>query len=354
MGGDCVNVYILLSFKSSNKIERFIKGYLHHLTWEFQMKYELRLLQTQRQELNLQQIIEFNNLLAVPDEVLNAVARALEYTPDSIEEVLQSRKRDASSCPIETADKIQTIYSSLIQSKGGDSNRSKGGLIISPDLRVLEDRLALHPTSITSDVTYIGRRDEKPEIVFSDHLKGAMSLRMLQVDPSSYPETSKLLAKLKYLDEWKRRILRDAYTILGGFQREFLEEFDRTRYNLFRQEDLADRLNISPSTVSRILSNRWVEARNVAGDQKFMYAKDFCVTQDEIRRYEILPPLNNILREEFERKKAYSDREISEKTGGKIGRRTITKYRTISCIPNNLERTAVYKSGEKAEPYRFL
>ena len=313
------------------------------------MKMNLMLLSELKQELKLSQVIEFVNLMNVPDEILNVVTGAVLYNPESIEIALQNRKKKENY--MGGADKVQTIYSSLTPSKG-DLNIEKGGLIGFPDLRTLEGLIGNYQTNVTPDVTYIGRENKKPEIVFSDHLKGLMALRLIPIDSSKYPETSKLISQIKRFDEWKREKLINVYVIFGEKQRDFLENFDKTKFQVFKPENLGNQLNIHSSTIYRLLSNRWVEARNIAGNQKFIYAKDLLVTENDLKKYHVLPKLNKILSEEFENKKAYSDSEISNKVGG-LARRTFTKYRKSSNIPLAGERERIYFEESKKEPYRI-
>lgn len=316
---------------------------------------QLSLTQELRQEMRLAQIIEFSNLMAVPDEVLNTLVGAVCFNPGSIEKTLQERKRGNFS-PEDSSKKVQSLYASLIPSKGDTGEERRRGLVISPDLRILENCLGQYSATITPDVTYIGRKSEKPELVFSDHLKGSVSLMMLQLDASIYPETARLIAQLKRFDEWKRKTLRDAYVVIGGTQREFFEDFDKTRLHVFKTGDLADKLGFNESTIYRVLSNRWVEARNTEGNQKFLYARDLLITPDELKRYLALPKLNEALTEEFQRGRSYSDREIAEKIQSiatSIATRTVAKYRLNAGIPDTTERNRIYKSGERAEAYQI-
>ena len=303
------------------------------------------------QQMQLTQVVEFANLLAVPDEVLSAVAGAVSYNPGSIESILRERKLQP-GFPNDNVSKVQNIYASLVPSKGdAEPLRAVGGKIIAPDIRALGEVFGTSTVSITPDVTYIGRREQKPELVLSDHLRGSMSVLLLQLDESQYPETSRLVSRLRRFDDWKRGTLRNAYIVIGEKQREFMEELDNTKLNIFKQEDLAEKLNLSSSTISRIFSNRWVEARGVVGEPKFMYAKDLLVTSDDLQKYLALPQLEEVLREEFERKEAYSDSVITCRVKG-VARRTLSKYRSGSGIPNALERSKAYQSGSMTEPYK--
>ena len=305
-----------------------------------------------KQEIRLAQAVDFANTLTIPDEVLSGVITAMTYNPDLVEKVLQENKKKNGKSG-QNAGKIGVIYGSLVSpSKEISHNLTRGGIIISPDISVLEKCLEGNRTNVTPDVTYIGRKNDRPEIVFSDHLKGSMALRMLQIDPIVHSETSKLVAQLQRFDVWKREKLRESYGVIGSEQRTFLESLDSSMYCKFDQNDLSKRLDLHSGTVSRLLSNRWVEARNVKGEQKFLNAKDLLITKAEFKKYLVLPDLNKVLKEEFEKKKAYSDPEITEKVG-KYGRRCITNYRKESNIPSALEREKQYKTGTRAEPYVF-
>lgn len=318
------------------------------------MENRLRLSPSLRPKLRLSQVIELSNLMVVPDEVISVVAGAISYNPDSIEERLQKIKKENPSMYSTTGKKTQTIYSSLIPSKG-NSEGKKGieGIVGQPDLRYLEDNFRKYSTNLTPDVTFIGRKNEKPELVLSDHLKGSINLMMLTVDPSEYPETAKLLSNLRKFDGWKRETLSEAYTMIGGAQREYFEDFDSGKFNIFSQDNLANKLNLTTSTISRILGNRWVEARNIEGEQKYIYSKNLLKTSDEIKKYKAIPLINRLLSEEFRMKEAYSDKEIVERLNGVLARRTISKYRANSGIPGINERNKEYRNFNLDEPYQI-
>lgn len=316
------------------------------------MEMHLSLEQNLAQQMRLQQVrmIDFSHLMAVPDEVLNVVTGSILHNPEAIEAVLQNKKEEFTAGS-DRAKKVQTIYSSLTPSKG-DVNKKGGGLIISPDLRTLEGHVRSYTVGITPDVTYMGRKNEKPEVVLSDHLRGTPVLSLLEIDSSMYPETSRLVSQLRNFDGWKRRTLIRAYVILGGVQGEYFEDFNSTKLNVFIQQDLANGLNMNVGTVNRILANRWVEARNISGEQRFFYAKDLFVTKDRLNKLLVLPLLNKIMTEEFERRKAYHDSEISERVHS-LARRTIAKYREESNIPNIGDRNNIYRFGDLTQPFEF-
>ncbi len=311
----------------------------------------MRQTQSLRQEMQLSQVIDFANLLSVPDEVLHVVAGVVSYNPDTVEKTL--KKAAEETYHQDSATSVQSVFASSLPPSKGDATKRHGGIIVSPNVQSLENMLSSYKTMVTPDVTYIGRMNTEPEIVFSDHLKGTLALLMVQLDVSQYPETTKLLYKLRRFDEWKRKTLRDSYVYLGGAQREYFEDFEITRFNLYDQTKLANDLDISISTASRILSNRWVEARNIAGKQKFIYTKDLCVTADDLKRFHTIPMVNEILKKEYKLGKAHSDQDISNKIPN-VARRTIAKYRKIYNIPATPERNEAYRFGKLQEPYRIV
>lgn len=315
-----------------------------------ELKLGLNARQELKTELRLACTIAWVNLMAVPDEMLTTVLGAISFNPDSVESELQDCK--ANRRQPDTSERVKSLYSSLVPSKENVDGAKKSGLLIAPDISVLEHRLGEFQITITPDVTYIGRKGEKPELVFSDHLKGSISLTLKEIDSSKYPQASKLFAQLKMFDDWKRATLRNIYELLGETQREFLEDLDKARLNLFTLDDLANKLKRSSSTVYRLLSNRLVEARSVAGNHQPLYAKELLVTRDCLRKYLALPALNSALEEELSRGKAYSDRELASMTHS-LARRTVHKYRQASDIPSKGVRSRAYSSGSKTEPFKF-
>lgn len=310
-----------------------------------------------RTELKLSQCqlvarIELAHLMSVPDEALSLVAGAITLNPQKVEEVLSSDKKQKKDCFVD--EKVRSIYSGLvpIESESTFNKSSNQGLIISPNLKSLEQAVGQYEIRITPDVTYVGRRDEKPEIVYSDHIVGATGLFMIQIDSNLYPETAKLLGRLKNFDDWKKQKLRESYLIFGEKQREFFMDLDYGRLNLFRPNDLANQLYLNQSTISRLLSGRWMECRSVKGDRLIMNSKDLFFNKDDILKYKSLPLLNDLMEREFQELRAFSDQELSEKANH-LARRTIAKYRAMCNVPNQSQRNKVYLADLNQEPYKF-
>jgi DNA-directed RNA polymerase specialized sigma54-like protein len=316
------------------------------------MQFQLIQSQEMKQELSLVQIIEMSNLMSVPDEIMNIVAGAMIYNPGKVEEVL--KKSNRGNVLEDNSIKVRTIYSSFGFPENDSSSRGRKGTIISPDVRELCSIFGKYNSEVNPDVTYIGRKNNKPEIVLSDHLKGNMGLSIYQIDQTRYPQASKLFGQLRKFYDWKRSILTESYLALGNEQREFFENFDWVRCSIFNQKDLADRLDISPGTISRLFSNRWVEARNLEDEKRYFLSKDLFVNKRELKKYIATSILNDLFREEFTKGEAYSDNELYEKSGKVLSRRTIAKYRKDSEIPAKFNRNSSYDVGEILVPFRIV
>lgn len=312
--------------------------------------------------LQLSQSITLANLMAVPDEVMATIMETIVHHPEAVEKTLSEVKTNSAKydCPDE---QIKVIYTNLSPKREAGENNgtkrvgiTKEKIISSPEIGSLEDCLKItSPPVLTPDVTYIGRRNNKPEMILSGHLRGTMSLSLLTIEASQFPQTARLLASLKKFDDWKKDVLRRAYVILGERQREYFENFDPVRLNILNQEDFGEELNLTGSTVSRILANRWAEARNLAGEQKYLYVKNhLLVTQHELFKYNNLPEINRLLVEEYALGRAYSDQEIIKKIRGRgLARRTLTKYREDNQIPSSSERNKLYMAKEITAPYQM-
>ena len=299
-----------------------------------------------RQELQIGYIITFSNLMAVPDEVLQVVATAVTHNPDGIEKVLATHNDDNLAGPSE---KVKTVYDAFSPGSGALTK----GLIGSPDLRSLEGHLTPCQTVVTPDVTYIGRESKKPQLVFSDHLKGSIALSLLMVDAHDHPNTAKLLSQLKKFDVWKRDVLRKAYVVLGDQHREYFEHLDWARANIFPRLELAKRMGLSESTIYRVLANRWVEARGIDDEKDLLYANDLLLTQHDVHRNLVVPYLNALMEGELVDGKAMSDQMIIDRIPMKLARRTLAKYRNMAGIPSGRERKKLYQANAITEPYQF-
>ena len=307
----------------------------------------LRLSQNLRleQSMNLSQRIGIANLIKLPDSAL-VVENAIGHAPDKVEDTLVHAK---SSLDEGVDAKVRTLCGSF----GSSGSKGEGkGMIISPDVRSIEDVIGDHDVKILPDVIFRGRENNKPEIVFSDYLRGTIELKLKMVDRSKHPETAKLLSQLARFRDWRNEKLRLAYTNIGEEHREYFEHFDCSKINIFTYERLASKLEIHECTVYRLLENRLVEARDVSGDVLVLTAKSLLPTKVDVLRLQAMNTLNEVLASEFREGITYSDQQFSDQVKG-LARRTIAKYRDECGIPGKNDRQAAYKCGDLVVPYKF-
>ena len=304
-----------------------------------------------RQSLSLSQIMRTVSFMSLPDEALSLIAERVSADPDNMEGRLTSIKKQVIGRDVVKGD-VACLYDSL-KGPSGDSTKSRNGMIGAPDLTGLEADLGDAKVEIKPDVIYTGVKNNKPKFVFSSYLKGENPFLGFELDQSKHPNAYYLCIQLRRFDNWKKGVLRNAYVAIGEAQREFFEDLDYTRVRIFSQDNLADRLDLSNSTISRVFANRCIEAKNADGSKKeIINTKDLLITAHDLQKCLALPYLNQALEEEFKIGEAYSDFELLRKVRG-IARRTITKYRTHSKIPNSAERTRIYSEKERQEPYVF-
>jgi len=300
--------------------------------------------------LRLAQVIDFAHLIKFPDEALDFVVTKISENPDNIELRLKELKEKREARFVD--DKVKALFPSLVPPPDDPNRKSNSGLVISPDMTILSENLGQQKVQITSDVVYLGRKNLKPEIVYSDHLNGAMRMSLVQLNSSQYPETARLVDHLRRFDEWKRKTLRNIYLTIGDEQREYFEELDKTRFHIFKQQDLAEKIDISWSTVSRLIANRYAESRGINGNLEILATKDLCITADKLLRYSVTPLINAVFEKEFSERMAYSDQEINGMVPN-VARRTIAKYRFEAGIPSHGDRVRSYRTGEKTEPFKI-
>lgn len=109
------------------------------------------------------------------------------------------------------------------------------------------------------------------------------------------------------------------------------QDFFRSRGPLcpFTMTDAAKLLNVNPSTITRAVSNKWLQWPNGAISMKSLFTASV-TDKAEISVFQIKEVLNGFVQEE-DPGHPYSDSELAEmlsEKGWKISRRTVAKYRS--------------------------
>ncbi len=146
---------------------------------------------------------------------------------------------------------------------------------------------------------------------------------------------------MEMVEQRKKTLLNVSREIID-YQRAFLEEGPEKIRPLTLQ-DIAERLGINTSTVSRACSNKWMQTPQGLFSFKRFFSGAVPAAgekEDVLAQQAVLAKLQEYIRKE-NKKNPLSDDELEKKFESdniKISRRTIAKYRTILKIPNSRER----------------
>lgn len=145
---------------------------------------------------------------------------------------------------------------------------------------------------------------------------------------------------MKCIDQRQQTILAISNAIFKH-QRDFLE-YGPDKLKVLRMEDIAYSLGIHLSTVSRAISNKYVQTPVGLFNFKYFFVggrED--LSGKNVSKVSIMERLKKIIDQE-DKKSPLSDEEIVtefRKQGFQIARRTITKYRKELCLlPSNLRK----------------
>ncbi|MEE9199841.1 MAG: RNA polymerase factor sigma-54 [Candidatus Brocadiales bacterium] len=166
-------------------------------------------------------------------------------------------------------------------------------------------------------------------------------------DRSSDPETRSYIKKKIESARWlmdaieqRRATLYKVATNLVELQKDFFEEGVSSLKPLKMQE-LADRLGIHVSTVSRALARKYMQTPRGIFEMKYFFTGGFRSDGGEMESWEVTRQrLKGIIGHE-DKKHPLSDEEIvaALKTDGvDVARRTVTKYRKLMKIPSSRQR----------------
>lgn len=145
---------------------------------------------------------------------------------------------------------------------------------------------------------------------------------------------------IEAIEQRKNTLLRVAIEIVGH-QRDF---FESNRLLPLKMRDVADTLELHVSTVSRAISDKWMQTPRGIFPMKFFFTG--AAPGGETAGLESRDSVRNKVQEIIageDKQKPLSDEEVVEKLrtlGVDIARRTVTKYRKMLNIPSSRERRA--------------
>lgn len=319
-----------------------------------ELRPSLHVSQSLSQRLDLRQVISASQLMKMPIVALDVVLENIALSPEMAEGVLSSQDH-------QTIDGgTKALFSALHpqgdgSSRGGEDSKGggeSGGFVTDGRVKALEGAVMGNvKLEVTPDVIYTGREQNKPLITYGQHLVSKPTLSLVQI-PSEFGKAKNLYRALVKYREWVTGKLREGYSEIGDKQREFFWSLDARQLNILTQTSLANILNVSPSTISRIIAGRVVRVDGGKEKGVILRVRDLMPTKNDIGRYYHVAEINVLLEEEAVRGVALSDDDIAQRLDGRIARRTITKFRTRGRVPESYARDREYKDG-RTQAYRI-
>jgi RNA polymerase sigma-54 factor len=168
-------------------------------------------------------------------------------------------------------------------------------------------------------------------------------LRNKQTDPTAREYIQKKIQSARWLiesiEQRRNTLLKVARAIIAH-QKEFLDNGPEFIEPL-KMQQIADRVNVHVTTVSRAVDDKWVQTpRGIFSLKRFFGGGTITADGDEIAWDTIKQKLLEVISKE-DKQNPMSDEEIVDAMalqGLKVARRTVTKYRQNLLIPSSRQR----------------
>ena len=227
------------------------------------------------------------------------------YSKDSIESVLEKIKK----CDLSPGLEFESTY------------------LIQPDLEVIPDS--------NQDFNVRFKQDNFPLISLDQDLEKQVKNKANKANKQLKEKISEAKWLIRAINK-RNETVQNVGTLICRIQADFLSDRSAELKPLSNVE-LAKKLKISPSTVSRILRSKYIQTPKGAVSMKSLLASSVSKTR-KVTPMQLMEEIQNIV--ESERKKL-SDQKISDllnKRGFNLARRTISKYRKKINLPNSRNR----------------
>jgi hypothetical protein len=213
------------------------------------------------------------------------------------------------------------------------------------------EAIQIPETSMLPDITYHPTGHYNFTITHEPHFLEEPKLRLLQIPR----EVNNLIGFLIKQKNFMVKTTNAAYNLMGKTQSKFLYTLKPEDLIPFISARLAEEIGYHHSTLWRLLHNRTVRVQHEQGI-KIIPVEYLLPHKDLVVMYNSITHINDLFEEEFSAGKAISDEKILEKLKGKssdIARRTLTKYRQITGVPNNNVRNQEYAARGREKPYKI-
>jgi RNA polymerase sigma-54 factor len=192
-----------------------------------------------------------------------------------------------------------------------------------------------------------GRYEVRVESDYVPRLQISPHYRALYKESGKNPEVKKYLKKKMDNAEWLLAAIRQRQSTLQkiaqeivNIQSEFLDH-GITHLKPLKMADVAERLGVHVSTISRAISGKYMQSPRGIFELKFFFTGGATKTDGEVEaRGSVIQRIKDFIAEE-DKRNPLSDITIVrklEEVGIKISRRTVTKYREAEGIPSSRER----------------
>ena len=227
------------------------------------------------------------------------------YSKDSIESVLEKIKK----CDLSPGLEFESTY------------------LIQPDLEVIPD------SNQNFNVRF--KQDNFPLISLDQDLEKQVKNKANKVNKKLKEKISEAKWLIRAINK-RNETVQNVGALICRIQADFLSDRSAELKPLSNVE-LAKKLKISPSTVSRILRSKYIQTPKGAVSMKSLLASSVSKTR-KVTPMQLMEEIQNIVESE---KKKLSDQKISDllnKRGFNLARRTISKYRKKINLPNSRNR----------------
>ena len=227
------------------------------------------------------------------------------YSKDSIESVLEKIKK----CDLSPGLEFESTY------------------LIQPDLEVIPDS--------NQNLNVRFKQDNFPLISLDQDLEKQVKNKANKANKQLKEKISEAKWLIRAINK-RNETVQNVGTLICRIQADFLSDRSAELKPLSNVE-LAKKLKISPSTVSRILRSKYIQTPKGAVSMKSLLASSVSKTR-KVTPMQLMEEIQNIVESE---KKKLSDQKISDllnKRGFNLARRTISKYRKKINLPNSRNR----------------
>ena len=264
---------------------------------------QLRKKDIPNEELEIANKILFNPRFSSFEDAQSDLAK--HYSKDSIESVLEKIKK----CDLSPGLEFESTY------------------LIQPDLEVIPD------SNQNFNVRF--RQDNFPLISLDQDLEEQVKNKANKANKKLKEKIGEAKWLIRAINK-RNETVQNVGTLICRIQADFLSDRSADLKPLSNLE-LAKKLKISPSTVSRILRSKYIQTPKGAVSMKSLLASSVSKTR-KVTPMQLMEEIQNIVESE---KKKLSDQKISDllnKRGFNLARRTISKYRKKINLPNSRNR----------------